>query len=413
MKFLKLCIILLLTSFEVFSFNLKNEQIKLGIDVLIESDFKLVKNKKVALLTNIAGRTSKGELTAKILANTEHCKLSVIFTPEHGMNAKASAGEKVDDSSFGNIPIYSLYGNNRKPTKKQLANCDVVVVDLQDIGIRSYTYISTLFLLMQSCAENSVPIIVLDRPNPLGGITVDGNVAEKSKTSFVSIAPIAYIHGCTIGELAKMFNDQYWLKTKSKKKKCDLQIIKMKNWKRSDNWEETGLKWYATSPNIPTPDAIRGAATLGIWGELGIFSIGIGTDKPFQYIGSTNFDSGKILEQFKKFKVTGMTLNKTNYKANKGKDVEYKGFYLKFSANDNTEYYTNGIKLALAIRKANRVLFAKKNISKKAESMFKKVTGTDKLFTAFFNGKSDIAVLQYAKEGLSKYKQIRNKYLLY
>ena len=231
---MKFTLISTLASFFIL-FNLsflnayQERRIKLGIDVLIENNFSQLKGKRVGLLTNQSGRTGNGELTIEAFSNTDVCKLVCLYTPEHGFYTTIPAGESVKDDSIMGYPIYSLYGQSKKPLKSHIAEIDVIVVDIQDVGIRSYTYISTLFKLLETAIEHNKEVLILDRPNPIGGLIVDGNILVKGKESFIGIAPISYVHGCTIAELAKMFVGENWLKNSKKNtyKKFSLNIVKI------------------------------------------------------------------------------------------------------------------------------------------------------------------------------------------
>lgn len=395
-----------------------NPAIKLGIDVLIESGFKQITGKKVALLTNNAGRTSNGKLTAEIFSKAKEFELISIFTPEHGFYCDIPAGKYVDNDTLFSVPVYSLYGANRKPLKYQLEGTDIVVVDLQDIGIRSYTYISTMFKMMEACAEKFIPIIILDRPNPLGGLIVDGNTVEKGKESFVGIIPVSYIHGCTIGELAKMINGEGWLGNfeNGEQKKCNLSVVTMKKWQRWMSWEDTRLNWLPTSPNIPTTDAIKGAAITGIFGELGIANLAIGTKIPFQYIGFRGFNTELILKKLKKYRFSGIKFIPANYSeiVSKNGSSEINGIKLQFSLDNHFLPYTYGFRIFLQIRKIHPERFVAENIKPNAKTMFNKVTGTEKLFDMLFISKEkDSKIIREASYGIREFTKTRTKYLLY
>ncbi len=326
------------------------------------------------------------------------------------------AGEHISDDSTGNTKVISLYGSKRKPSASDLSDFDAVVVDIQDIGIRSYTFISTVYKMMEACAENNKSVFILDRPNPIGGLIVDGNVLEKGKESFIGIIPISYIHGCTIGELATMLNEEGWLSPDStvQPKKCNLTVIKMENWKRWMHWEDTGLQWFPTSPHIQSPDAVRGAAVLGIWGELSLFSIGIGTTLPFQYCGAPDFKSHEIADEMNKQNLYDVYLYPTKYRPfygmYNGKDCN--GLLVKFTPNNLFLPYKYGIRLALAIRKYHPNIF-KKSLSTQAQSMFIKATGTGELLKAFMENKSDEEIISISQKGLDNFIALRKKYLLY
>lgn len=415
MKNIFILFLTLLIVIHVNSQSTNNAKVKPGIDVLIEKNFEVLKGKKISLLTNFAGRTSDGKSTVEVFQNTNICSLIKIFTPEHGFYTTVPAGEHVSDDNIGNTPVISLYGSKRKPSATDLSDCDAVVIDIQDIGIRSYTFISTVYKMMEACTENNKPIYILDRPNPLGGLIVDGNVLEKGKESFIGIIPVSYIHGCTIGELATMINEEGWLsQDSSSKNKCNLAIIKMENWKRWMQWEDTELEWFPTSPHIQSPDAVRGAAVLGIWGELSLFSIGIGTTLPFQYCGAPDFQSQEISDVMNKQNLYGVNLYTTKYRPfygmYNGKDCE--GILLKFTPNNLFMPYRFGVKLALAIRKYHPGVF-KKSLSSQAQSMFIKATGTDKLLKAFMENNSDEEIITISQKGMDDFINLRKKYLLY
>ncbi|MBI5323907.1 MAG: DUF1343 domain-containing protein [Ignavibacteriae bacterium] len=389
--------------------------VKTGLDVLIEKNFEPLKGKKVALLTNFAGRTRDGKSSVDVFQNTNVCSLIKIFTPEHGFYTTVPAGESVSDDKIADIPVISLYGSKRKPLASDFNNCDAIVVDLQDIGIRSYTYISTVFKMMEACAENNKQLIILDRPNPLGGLIVDGNVLEKGKESFIGIIPVTYIHGCTLGELANMINNEGWLTTDSSKKlECNLTVIKMENWKRWMQWEDTGLQWFPTSPHIQSVDAIRGSAVLGIWGELSLFSIGIGTTMPFQYCGAPGFNSDEITGELNNMNLYGVNLYPTKYRPFYGmyNNKDCNGILLKFSPSNLFMPYRFGIRLVLTIRKFHPDYF-KKSYSNQSQSMFIKATGTEGILKGLLENKNDDEIISLAENGLESFIALRKKYLLY
>ena len=187
---------------EIFS----NPKVKLGIDVLRENNFDILKGKNVGLITNQTGVDNKLIPTIDILSQAQEVNLIALFGPEHGVRGDVEGGKYVEFyyDSKTNLPIYSLYGKTRKPTKEMLQNIDVLIYDIQDIGVRSYTFISTMGLAMEAAAENNIEFVVLDRPNPLGGLKVEGNITEKGFTSFISQFPIPYVYGLTCGELAQL-----------------------------------------------------------------------------------------------------------------------------------------------------------------------------------------------------------------
>lgn len=392
--------------------------VHLGIDNLIDSQFELIKGKRVALLTNSSGRTGSLEATAEVFSRQKAFTLTAILMPEHGYYSTVPAGQTVESDSLFGVPAYSLYGKNRRPTWAMLKNADIIVVDIQDIGIRSYTYISTLINVMDACAELNKPVLILDRPNPFGGLIVDGNVADTSLLSFVSIIPIPYIHGLTIAELAQMANESGWL-PKDKNgipRKVTLQIIPMTGWKRSMEWEQTGLIWLPTSPNIPTVQAVRGAATTGVIGELAIVSIGIGTSLPFQYFGLPSLKNSESIALLTALKDTGGIEGViTKFRATSGKysQEDCNGLFISFVQNGNYKPYSAGINLLLMLRKLHPELFTSQSIGSTQLSMFRKVTASPSLSKELLNFGTDDQVRAASQVGITDFLEKREKFLLY
>ncbi|MDP4199606.1 MAG: DUF1343 domain-containing protein [Bacteroidota bacterium] len=268
-------------------------QVVTGLDNLASQHFAALKGKHIGLISNQTGRTASGELGADLLANEHSLKLVALFAPEHGLMGTRKAGVPSDSAEwYHGVRVYSLYGSTRKPTKKMLRGINALVFDLQDIGVRPYTYLSTMVLAMEAAAEQGIPFYVLDRPNPLSGERIEGNTLDPTLKSFVGALPIPYLHGLTLGELARMAKAKAWF---NKAQKLKLTVIPMRGWKRSMYWNETGLPWTAPSPNIPHFENAVGAAMLGATGELGVLSIGIGTDAPFLRMGSTLLGTSEIL----------------------------------------------------------------------------------------------------------------------
>jgi uncharacterized protein YbbC (DUF1343 family) len=396
--------------------EINRPKVKLGIDVLQDSNFKAITNKKIALLTNSTGRNSTGITTVEILANQPNVELKAVLTPEHGYYTNIPAGLAVENDSINSIPVISLYGAANSPDKNFISSIDAIVVDVQDIGVRSYTYLSSVYKTMEAAARNNKEIIILDRPNPLGGLIVDGNMLDSGMSSFVGIISVAYIHGLTLGEIAMMINKEGWLKDVSGKSiECNLKIIKMSGWKRWMLWEDTGLLWYPTSPHVPTVNAIRGLATLGIFGELGFLSIGIGTTSPFQYIGEKSFKIKDLQNITSTIIDSGLDLSLTKFRPFYGmySSNDINGFYLQFPLSNQFKPYSSGIDLILKIREYYPKVFDKSKIDSKAKEMFTKVTGSKLLFDAIFDFMPEDQIHIIANKGFQDFLNLRNKYLLY
>ena len=260
-------------------------QVRTGLDELIASDWKLLAGRRVGLITNQTGVTLKGELGASLMAHAKAFTLAAIYAPEHGLAGTRPAGVASDArETFEGVPVYSLYGSTRRPTKAMLRGVDLLVFDIQDVGVRPYTFVSTMLLSMEVAAAQHLPFIVLDRPDPLGGERIEGSIVKPDLISFVGQAPVPYIHGMTLGELARMAKAKGWF---AKADQLRLTVVPMHGWKRSMCWSATGRVWVAPSPNVPRFENAVGLAMLGAIGELGVLSVGIGSDLPFLRFGTT------------------------------------------------------------------------------------------------------------------------------
>jgi len=256
--------------------------LRLGIDVLASDRYELLRGKRVGLITNQTSMTSGGVPT-RVAMRRGGVNLVALYAPEHGIDGTVIAGRHVAtirDSMTG-LTVYSLYGDTRKPTPGMLAPIDVMVFDLQDIGCRSYTYISTMIVAMEACAEQGKEFVVLDRPNPLGGWRVEGPPLDPRWKSFVGQIPTPYVHGMTAGELAMMACGEHWVRAPH------LHVVQMQGWTRGMVWESTGLPWHRTSPNIPHASSPAYYVATGILGGASGVEIGIGTENPFGYAGAS------------------------------------------------------------------------------------------------------------------------------
>lgn len=293
--------------------------VKPGIEVLREMDFAPLKGKRVGLLTNPTGVDSRLHSTIDILFDAPEVNLVALFGPEHGVRGDVYAGDKVADAvdTKTGLPVHSLYGATRKPTKAMLQGLDVVVYDIQDTGIRSYTFISSLGLMMQACAELGIEVMVLDRPNPLGGQKIEGSYVEQPFNSFVSQYRIPYVYGLTVGELATLINEEGLNRGQLGKDapcKCRLSVIPMQGWQRNMLYKDTNLPWVLPSPNIPYCDSPVYCASAGICGELYNFlNIGIGYTIPFQTFGATWLDPLKLKARLDSYGLPGVEFRPIHY----------------------------------------------------------------------------------------------------
>jgi len=278
--------------------------VKLGIDN-IEKALPAFAGKRVGLITNSTGMNSNFESTVDVLyAKTN---LVALFSPEHGIRGAVKAGDAVDGMMDGKtkLPIYSLYGQTKKPTPEMLADIDILAFDIQDVGARAYTYIYTMAYAMQSCKELGKTMVVFDRPNPIGGLKIEGGVVKPGFESFIGMYPIPIRHGMTVGELAQLFNKEFGIN-------CDLVVVPMTGWKREMHFNDTGLPWVMTSPNIPTPDTTLVYPATGIFGGTNI-SEGVGTTRPFEFVGAPWLDADRLAAEMTNLKLPGVIFRPTYF----------------------------------------------------------------------------------------------------
>ncbi|RBA28509.1 exo-beta-N-acetylmuramidase NamZ family protein [Flavobacterium tibetense] len=375
------------------STNTKDRKFKTGAENF-ESYLPLLKDKRVGIVTNQTGILSKEKHLVDFLLE-QNINLQKIYAPEHGFRGTADAGELIVDGkdTKTNLPIISLYGNNKKPKPEQLEGIDILVFDLQDVGARFYTYISSLHYVMESCAENNIPLLVLDRPNPNGTI-IDGPILEKEHTSFVGMHEIPVLHGMTIGEYAKMINGEKWLNPSTSsglELKCDLTVIPCLNYSHDMKYSLP----VKPSPNLPNDQSINLYASLCFFEGTNV-SLGRGTEKQFQIYGSPFLPESEFDFSF---------TPKPNFGA---KDPVHNGKVC--FGEDLTE-----------IRKVHRLelkwlLKAYENTADKTvffTDFFTKLAGTKKLREQIEAGMTEKEIRKTWQEGLEQFKEVRAKYLIY
>ena len=387
---MKYLVILLLIS---LSSVCKAANIKNGADQ-IETLTSLIGNKKIALVANQTSLTGSVHLLDTLCSLRK--KPVALFAPEHGFRGKADAGETVKDGKDvkTGTPIISLYGKNKKPSATDLANIDMIVFDIQDVGARFYTYISTLYYVMQACAENGKELIVLDRPNPCD--YVDGPILKKEYKSFVGMLPVPVLHGCTMGELAGMINGEGWL---GNNLECKYSVIKIQGWKHGDPYSLP----VKPSPNLPNDQSIALYASLCLF-EATSVSVGRGTYFPFLVIGSPLLPKDKYPFSFTPKALEGFDKNPLH------KNMECHGLDLR--KTDTKEL--NGFSLKYVIEMYNE--FKGMNKSKSfltRPKWFDLLMGTNQVRLDMLKGKSEEEIRSAWNEDLNKYKDMRKKYLLY
>ena len=392
----------------------RNKQVMTGIDVLEQQAFKCLQGKRVGLITNPTGVNRHLVSTVDVLNNVPGVNLVALYGPEHGVRGDVHAGDKVDnikDAKTG-LPVYSLYGKTRKPTAEMLKDIDVLVYDIQDIGCRSFTFISTMGLAMEAAAENGKEFVVLDRPNPIGGLKVEGNITDSDCISFVSQFKIPYLYGLTCGELAQMLNGERMLNNSVQ---CKLTVVKMKNWKRKMNYAATGLQWIPSSPHIPQAVTAYYYPTSGILGELGYMSIGVGYTIPFQMFAASWINAIQLADAMNAHHLSGITFRpvylKPFYSVGKGEQMQG----VQMHITDYQAAQLTPIQFILIEEIAR--LYPEHSVMEHADTkrfgMFDKVSGSKQIRErlALHNRWADVK--SYWDKDVEAFKALSKKYYLY
>lgn len=388
--------------------------IKLGCDLLLSDYSNLIDSKNLGLIVNHTSLLSSHVHLADSLHSFNKTRVQALFAPEHGIRGDYSAGETVsngNDAATG-IPIYSLYGKSKKPTKEMLKDIDLLIFDIQDIGVRFYTYISTLYFCIEAAIENNIPIIVLDRPNPISGLNVDGPIIKNQYISFVGIAPLPVMHGMTVGEIALYFNDLF---RDSIEQSADLTVIQMENWEREYYFDDCNLAWVNPSPNIAglnTAIVYPGMCLL----EGTNISEGRGTGSPFLTFGAPFINSSLLLEELRRLQPEGINFELTEFVPQKiqgtapfPKFENEKCYGLRLIVTDRKLFQPVrfGVTLLTALHKLYPGSFEFNN------SWIDKLFGDSYLRKMILSGESSHDIISKWERELNNFIQIRNKYLLY
>ncbi len=405
-------LILLCVAMTTVSTYAQKIKIKTGIEMLKQTNFKAIEGKRVGLIANPTGVDNNLKSTIDILHEAPNVNLVALYGPEHGVRGDVHAGDKIETFTDPNtgVPVYSLYGATRKPTTEMLQDVDVLVYDIQDIGCRSYTYISTMYLAMQAAAENNIDFVVLDRPNPLGGLKVEGNIVEDKFISFVSQLKIPYIYGLTCGELALMIN-----KEMMSEKPCQLEVVKMKKWRRKMKFEDTNLQWVPTSPHIPFSHSATFYPVSGILGELGYVSIGVGYTLPFEMFASEWINAEEFAKALNAKNLPGIEFRpihiKPFYSVGKGTNLQgVQVHIMNFEKVRLSDIQFHVMEVAAELYPDKSVF---DNADKKRFNMFDKVSGSNYIRTEFSKNHkfSDIRGFWMKDEAL--FRKNSKKYYLY
>ncbi len=388
--------------------------VTVGADILVSEEFKLIENKNIGIVTNHSAVLNNGVHLVDTLNNLDNVKILALFGPEHGIRGNAPDGQTIKDGfdAKTNIPVYSLYGKIRQPTKEMLKGIDVLIFDIQDIGARYYTFISTLYYTLISAAENDIPIIVLDRPNPIGGIIVDGPIRKEKFKSFVAIAPIPIQHGMTIGELAIMFNQEGWLGNGLKAK---LTVVKLKGWQRDLFFDQCNLPWIKPSPNIPSLNTAILYPGMCLLEGVNI-SEGRGTYSPFLTFGAPYTNSNKLLTELNKLPHNGLELSETSFTPRsiknmstnpKYKDIQCNGIKINVVNKRDVKALRFGIQVLYAIHKLYPDDF------KFRRNWLDKLFGDTYLTKMIKNNSTPNQIFDMWASDIKEFKILRKKYLLY
>ena len=391
--------------------------VKTGIEVLRDNGFKQLQGKRVGLVTNPSGVDHNLVSTVDILSKAPGVKLVALYGPEHGVRGNAHAGDAVGDAvdEKTGVKMYSLYGKTHKPTPEMLKDIDVLVYDIQDVGCRSYTFYATMGMCMEACAENGKEFMVLDRPNPLGGNKVEGNLVEKGYFSGVSKYAIPYLYGLTPGELATYLNEEHVTAKKAK-----LTVIAMKGWKRDMKFSDTGLPWVAPSPQIPTPEHAAFYAVSGVIGELYAFNTGIGYTLPFQCFAAPYIDADKLCDAMNALNLPGFRFRPINFRPffKVGPETEeamkemhgVQTYITDMDKADLTMCQFHFLEVLHNMYPEAKIFDAN---SKRGYRMFDLVMGTDQIRLRFSKSYKVADIADYFNKDVAAFKAVSKKYYLY
>ncbi len=407
-------ILLFISIFTLFTTSLSARKVKTGLEVLKEMNFAPIKGKRVGLITNPTGVDRNLQSTVDLFFHSDAIKLVALYGPEHGVRGDYTAGALVSnfkDPETG-LTVYSIYGKTRKPTPEMLKDIDVLVYDIQDIGSRSYTYISSMGLAMEAAAENNIEFVVLDRPNPVGGEKMEGCLTEPAFISFVSQFPIPYIHGLTVGELATYLNDEGLLANKIK---CKLTVIGMKGWKRKMSFDQTGLPWVPSSPHIPHGYSPEFYPVSGILGELYVMNIGVGYTLPFQLFAAGWINADSLANNMNALKLPGFLFRPIHFTPyySVSKDSVVHGIQVYI-----TDYRKAELSMVqFYVLQECHKLWPAKNVfelcAKSRLNMFDKVCGTDKIRIEFTKTFEVESIRQIWDKDIAAFRSKAKRYYLY
>ncbi|MBT2672573.1 DUF1343 domain-containing protein [Streptomyces sp. ISL-14] len=382
----------------------KKQKVSPGIEVLLKEEKDVLSGKKVGLITNPTGIDSNLTSIVDLLNDDPDINLTALFGPEHGVRGDAQAGASVEyyiDEKTG-LPVYSLYGKTKKPTPEMLKDVEVLVFDIQDVGTRYYTYIYTMAYAMEAAKENDIPFIVLDRPNPQGGESVDGPVLEPEFSSFVGLYPIPLKHGMTVGELATLFNKEF-------KIGADLKVIKMKGWKRYMDYDETGLPFVLPSPNMPAVSTTFVYPATGLIEGTNV-SEGRGTTKPFELIGAPYINSDELAGKLNALRLPGVKFRAASFTPTFSKHAGKLSHGVEIYITDREEF--KAVPTGLHIIKTIQDLYPG-DFEFLAANNFNLLIGNGWVMSRIEEGSSVNEIMKEYQAKQDAFKKVRKNYLLY
>ncbi|WP_397314722.1 exo-beta-N-acetylmuramidase NamZ domain-containing protein [Peribacillus frigoritolerans] len=382
----------------------KKQKVSPGIEVLLKEEKNVLSGKKVGLITNPTGIDSKLTSIVDLLHDDPDINLTALFGPEHGVRGDAQAGASVEyyiDEKTG-LPVYSLYGKTKKPTPEMLKDVEVLVFDIQDVGTRYYTYIYTMAYAMEAAKENDIPFIVLDRPNPQGGESVDGPVLEPEFSSFVGLYPIPLKHGMTVGELATLFNKEFNIG-------ADLKVIKMKGWKRDMDYDDTGLPFVLPSPNMPAVSTTFVYPATGLIEGTNV-SEGRGTTKPFELIGAPYINSDELAGKLNELRLPGVKFRAASFTPTFSKHAGKLSHGVEIYITDREEF--KAVPTGLHIIKTIQDLYPD-DFEFLAAKNFNLLIGNGWVMSRIEEGSSVNEIMKEYQVKQDAFKKVRKNYLLY
>lgn len=386
-----------------------------GIDVLQNHAFRELRGQRVGLIANAASVNREGRSTIDILHRAVGLEVGALFGAEHGVEGKHTAGQEFPDGVHvpTGLPMYSLYGPGgvRAPTPATLKNLDALIYDLQDVGLRAYTYISTMGLAMEACGAAGVEFVVLDRPNPLGGLRVEGPMLEPKFKSFVGQWPIPLVYGMTPGELARMIAGEKWIATPPK-----VTVVKLQGWDRGITWEDTGLEWRPTSPGVQSAERCFYLPATALLADIGGVSVGFGTSMPYECLAAPWFNADQLCDWLQGRGLPGVRFVPVKFTPTRGAYAgeEVQGAHIHFTDPARAPLVSlNFYAFEAARRLGGRDLHAAAAKSRTSFAMFDKINGTDRTRAALKAGTSAAEIIASWAAGEDRFRRERQKYLLY